>query len=60
MHRVAGSIAPVMDCYRPDLSPGEAARAEHRELVELLAEMGHEVDLSNHDEEEEDNDAAPE
>lgn len=43
-HRVAGSIAPVRDCYRPDLSPpaAEADRA-HRAMAELLAEAG--VDL---------------
>lgn len=38
--RVAGSIAPLMDCYRPDLSPGTAARKEHRELAALLMETG--------------------
>jgi S-methylmethionine-dependent homocysteine/selenocysteine methylase len=43
-HRVAGSIAPLEDCYRPDLSPAPAeARAEHRELAEALAAAG--VDL---------------
>ncbi|MBI4706050.1 MAG: homocysteine S-methyltransferase family protein [Deltaproteobacteria bacterium] len=42
-HRVAGSIAPLEDCYRPDLSPAAEARAEHRELVQLLAATG--VDL---------------
>ena len=36
-HRVAGSIAPLEDCYRPDLSPTEP-RAEHREMAEALAE----------------------
>lgn len=41
-HRVAGSIAPLEDCYRPDLSPNEA-RAEHRELARALAGAG--VDL---------------
>ncbi len=35
-HRVAGSIAPVEDCYRPDLSPPDAAR-HHRELAACLA-----------------------
>jgi S-methylmethionine-dependent homocysteine/selenocysteine methylase len=39
-HRVAGSIAPVEDCYRPDLSPGEAAYAEHLEMAEVLAAEG--------------------
>ncbi|WP_234023356.1 homocysteine S-methyltransferase family protein [Sorangium cellulosum] len=41
-HRVAGSIAPLEDCYRPDLSP-TGARAEHRELSRALAAAG--VDL---------------
>ncbi len=38
-HRVAGSIAPLEDCYRPDLSPADP-RSEHRELALLLAEAG--------------------
>jgi len=37
-HRIAGSVAPVEDCYRPDLSPGAASRAEHRELARVLAD----------------------
>ena len=41
--RVAGSIAPLEDCYRPDLSPGEESRAEHREVARVLAAEG--VDL---------------
>lgn len=41
-HRVAGSIAPLEDCYRPDLSP-EDPRPEHRELARALADAG--VDL---------------
>jgi S-methylmethionine-dependent homocysteine/selenocysteine methylase len=41
--RVAGSIAPLEDCYRPDLSPGRRAMAEHRELAEVLVDAG--VDL---------------
>jgi S-methylmethionine-dependent homocysteine/selenocysteine methylase len=41
--RVAGSIAPLEDCYRPDLSPGLASRAEHREVARVLADEG--VDL---------------
>jgi S-methylmethionine-dependent homocysteine/selenocysteine methylase len=41
--RIAGSIAPLEDCYRPDLSPGLASRAEHRELAHALADEG--VDL---------------
>ncbi len=43
-HRLAGSIAPLEDCYRPDRSPPEGlARAEHRELARMLAALG--VDL---------------
>jgi S-methylmethionine-dependent homocysteine/selenocysteine methylase len=42
-HRVAGSIAPLEDCYRPDLSPGAGSRAEHRELARALVSAG--VDL---------------
>jgi S-methylmethionine-dependent homocysteine/selenocysteine methylase len=42
-HRVAGSLAPLEDCYRPDLSPGLASRAEHREVARALADEG--VDL---------------
>lgn len=37
--RVAGSIAPLEDCYRPDLSPPDAY-AEHREVAEVLADAG--------------------
>ncbi len=40
--RLAGSMAPLEDCYRPDLSPDEP-RAEHRELARVLADAG--VDL---------------
>ena len=41
-HRVAGSVAPLEDCYRPDLSPARP-EPEHRELAEVLADEG--VDL---------------
>jgi len=41
-HRIAGSIAPLEDCYRPDLSPANSG-PEHRELADVLAEEG--VDL---------------
>jgi S-methylmethionine-dependent homocysteine/selenocysteine methylase len=37
---VLGSMAPVEDCYRPDLSPGAATRAEHRALASALARAG--------------------
>ena len=38
-HRVAGSIAPLADCYRPDLSPPHPGE-QHRQLAEVLAEAG--------------------
>lgn len=42
--KVAGSVGPLEDCYSPEKSPpAEVARAEHRELVVLLAEL--KVDL---------------
>jgi S-methylmethionine-dependent homocysteine/selenocysteine methylase len=41
-HRVAGSIAPLEDCYHPEHSPSDP-RPEHRELAQLLAAEG--VDL---------------
>lgn len=43
-HRVAGSIAPLEDCYRPDLSPADP-RPEHRELARALASAGVDVIL---------------
>jgi len=39
-HRVAGSIAPVEDCYRPDLSPGVRSETEHHEMAETLTRAG--------------------
>jgi S-methylmethionine-dependent homocysteine/selenocysteine methylase len=43
-HRVAGSIAPLEDCYRPDLSPVRrdrtGTRAEHLALARVLADAG--------------------
>lgn len=41
-HRVAGSMAPVADCYRPDLAPRDAL-PHHRRSAMQLAEAG--VDL---------------
>ncbi len=41
-HRLTGSIAPLEDCYRPDLSPPDP-RPEHRVLARALADAG--VDL---------------
>jgi S-methylmethionine-dependent homocysteine/selenocysteine methylase len=38
-HRVAGSLAPLEDCYRPDLSPIESY-GEHHELAACLADSG--------------------
>ena len=40
---VLGAMAPVEDCYRPDLSPGVQARAQHREVASALAEAGCDV-----------------
>jgi S-methylmethionine-dependent homocysteine/selenocysteine methylase len=41
---VAGALAPLEDCYRPDLAPDEStAFDEHRRQAELLSELG--VDL---------------
>jgi len=36
---VAGSLAPLEDCYRPDLSPADP-EPEHRELAEVLVDAG--------------------
>lgn len=41
-HRVAGSVAPLEDCYRPDLSPADPG-PEHRELAQALAGAGVDV-----------------
>ncbi len=38
-HRVAGSVAPLEDCYRPDLSPADPG-PEHAELAAVLADEG--------------------
>lgn len=35
-HRLAGSIAPLENCYRPDLSPPDP-RPEHRQVARALA-----------------------
>ena len=43
--RVAGSIAPVADCYRPDLSPGEGGYDAHAPMAEALLEGGVELIL---------------
>ena len=40
---VLGSMAPVEDCYRPDLSPGQEARSEHRQVASALAAAGCDV-----------------
>lgn len=42
-HTVLGSIGPIEDCYRPDLSPGSAALPRHRETARALAETGCDV-----------------
>lgn len=42
--QVAGSVAPLEDCYRPDLvPPDDECRAEHSERIQHLVEAG--VDL---------------
>lgn len=41
-HLIAGSLAPLADCYRPDLSPSDP-RPEHRAMARALASAG--VDL---------------
>jgi len=38
-HRVMGSIAPLADCYRPDLSPPNPG-SRHRELADVLSGCG--------------------
>ncbi len=43
--RVAGSIAPVADCYRPDLSPGEGAFDAHLQMAGALVAGGVDVVL---------------
>ncbi len=43
-HQVAGSVAPLADCYRPDLAPEpDVAREGHARLCAVLVEEG--VDL---------------
>ena len=38
-HQVAGSLSPLEDCYRPDLSPADP-RPEHRDMARALAAAG--------------------
>ena len=38
-HRLAGSIAPIADCYRPDLSPPNPG-PRHAQVARVLAESG--------------------
>ncbi len=41
---IVGSVAPLEDCYRPDLAPDEAAcRLEHTEMIRTLLEAGVEL-----------------
>jgi S-methylmethionine-dependent homocysteine/selenocysteine methylase len=40
---VLGSMAPIEDCYRPDRSPGAAARPQHRAVASALANAGCDV-----------------
>lgn len=39
-YRLAGSIGPVADCYRPDLSPGQESQGSHCEMAHYLVECG--------------------
>jgi S-methylmethionine-dependent homocysteine/selenocysteine methylase len=42
--KVAGSMAPVEDCYRPELRPGvDVALREHARMAQALAEEGCDV-----------------
>jgi len=43
--RLLGSMAPVEDCYRPDRSPGVAARPEHRQIAAALKRAGCDIVL---------------
>ncbi|WAS97132.1 homocysteine S-methyltransferase family protein [Nannocystis punicea] len=38
--RIAGSMSPLEDCFRPADSPGSRAGPEHREMAETLAAAG--------------------
>lgn len=41
---IAGSVGPLEDCYRPELTPApEIAAKEHREMIDWLSQAG--VDL---------------
>jgi len=44
-HHVLGSIAPLEDCYRPDLSPPDPKSA-HAALAQVLAEAGVDILLA--------------
>ncbi len=41
--RIAGSISPLEDCFRPGDSPGSRAGPEHRRMAEALAGAGCDV-----------------
>lgn len=41
--RIAGSISPLEDCFRPADSPGSRAGPEHRRMAEALAGAGCDV-----------------
>ena len=44
--RFVGSMAPIEDCYRPDLSPAEEdARRQHRDVATALADAGFDMIL---------------
>ena len=41
-HKVLASIAPIQDCYRPDLSPKNPVKS-HKRLAEVLAHAGADI-----------------
>lgn len=43
--KVLGSMAPLEDCYRPDLSPGASGLEEHRQMAKALAAAGCDIVL---------------
>ncbi|MEM7434642.1 MAG: homocysteine S-methyltransferase family protein [Myxococcota bacterium] len=44
-HVLLGSLAPIEDCYRPDLSPGRQSFDAHREMSTALVDEGCDVVL---------------
>jgi S-methylmethionine-dependent homocysteine/selenocysteine methylase len=43
-HRIAASIAPLEDCWRPDLTPtADECRREHGEVARVMADAGADI-----------------